>query len=53
MVRDGRAVDVGQLTDFLHRLVGTGHRAGQGAADADVILARSLLAETWVKRNDL
>lgn len=44
-----RAVDLGQFTELFHEFVGTSHGAGEGAANADVEFAGSILAQAGVE----
>ena len=47
------SVNACQLADTLHEFCRSCHGAREGAANAEVILARSVLAKTWIKRNYL
>jgi hypothetical protein len=53
VVGDAGPVDPGLFTDRVHQLVAAGHGTAQGAADADVEFAGSLLAETGIEGDHL
>lgn len=49
----GAAIDAGYFAKLGHKFVGAAHGAGESSANPEVELARSLLAEAGIERDNL
>lgn len=49
----GAAIDSGYFAKLGHKFVGPAHGTGEGSANSEVELARSLLTEAGIERDDL